>query len=232
MERAFNIYCDESRVENRDSRHMVIGALFVPREKKNKIKNELTHLFDDCGFNYELKWSGVGRKKLDAYKKIIDYFVTAPDLQFRCIVVDKQKVQYELYHDNDEEVAFFKFYYFMLRAKLLSGFRYYIFLDKKPTREKRRAGLLYAFLQTYIKYHKSDCCICHLQSYDSRGNIFIQMADFLTGIAGYGCNNDTSGGDSVKAEVVNFIQGKLNKKRLCDSTPLGEEKFNVFVWRQ
>ncbi len=30
----YNIYCDESRVENPKSKNMVIGALFVPRKKK------------------------------------------------------------------------------------------------------------------------------------------------------------------------------------------------------
>lgn len=31
--KSFNIYCDESRVENLNSRKMVIGALLLPRQK-------------------------------------------------------------------------------------------------------------------------------------------------------------------------------------------------------
>ena len=37
MKRAYNIYCDESRIENRDAARMVIGALIIPRQKKNEL---------------------------------------------------------------------------------------------------------------------------------------------------------------------------------------------------
>lgn len=33
----YNIYCDESRIENPESKNMVIGALEIPRAKKTGI---------------------------------------------------------------------------------------------------------------------------------------------------------------------------------------------------
>lgn len=35
----YNLYCDESRVENKDSRIMVIGVIEIPRKEiKDKLK--------------------------------------------------------------------------------------------------------------------------------------------------------------------------------------------------
>ncbi len=231
MSKVYNIYCDESRVENRDSRHMVIGALFLPRKNKNKISNDLKRLLREYKFRHELKWVKVGRGKIDMYKRLVDYFVLNSNLHFRCIVVDKTKVDLKKYHNNDEEIAFFKFYYFMLRAKLLSGNRYYIFLDKKPTREKRRAVALQAFLRSHILLHREDCHIRHLQAYDSADNPLIQLVDFLTGMVSYCCNEGLDK-QSAKAEIVKYAQYKLNRASLCDSTSLSEEKFNIFVWNK
>lgn len=229
MERNYNIYCDESRVENRDSKYMVIGALFIPRKEKNKIARDLNRIFQKHNFGNELKWVKTGKKKLEFYKDIIDYFSVNSNLHFRCIIVDKTKIDLERYHNNDEEMAFFKFYYLMLRAKLLSGNRYYIFLDKKPTREKRRAVSLYSYLRSFIVLHKADCHIRHLQAYDSKNNNLIQLIDFLTGMVSYDYNENKDK-KSAKVKIINYTKQKLNRKSLCEDTYLSEDKFNVFVW--
>jgi hypothetical protein len=229
MERTYNIYCDESRVENRDSRCMVIGALFIPRKEKNRIVKDLNKIFQKHNFGHELKWVKTGAKKFEFYKDIIDYFFSRDGLHFRCIIVDKVQVDLERYHNNDEEMAFFKFYYFMLRNKLLSGNRYYIFLDKKPTREKRRAVALYSYLRSFILLNKEDCHIRHLQAYDSKNNNLIQLIDFLTGMVSYDCNENENK-KSAKKKIINYAKQKLDKNSLCEGTPLSEDKFNVFVW--
>jgi len=41
----YNIYCDESRVENPKSKNMVIGALFVPRKKKKNSRKKIKDYF-------------------------------------------------------------------------------------------------------------------------------------------------------------------------------------------
>jgi hypothetical protein len=59
---AYNIYCDESRVENTNSNKMVIGALFLLRPKKDRVVSEIKEIFAKHNFEYELKWSKVGKK--------------------------------------------------------------------------------------------------------------------------------------------------------------------------
>lgn len=222
----FNIYCDESRVENLDSRYMVIGALYVPRPLVGDIKKEIDKIYNSHNFFQELKWNKVGDKYLKFYENIIDYFLKNDSLHFRCIIVDKQKVQYEIFHDNDKELAFFKFYYLMLRSRLSDNNQYYVFLDKKPTRDKNRARSLKAFLDSYVLLHRNNCNIQHLQSYSSSENRLIQLTDFFTGLVAFASNNPKS---KYKSRVVGLLETKLGRK-VTRNTPLAEKKFNVFIW--
>jgi len=223
----FNVYCDESRVENMDSSKMVIGALFIPRLERKIISKEIDQIFNKYKFTQELKWNKVGKKYTGFYKEIINYFANNKSILFRCIVVDKEKVKYSQYHENDSELAFFKFYYLMLKKRLSDDNNYYIFLDRKPTRDKNRARALKAYLDSYVLLNKTNCSIKHLQSYQSNENKLIQFADFFTGLMGFACNNN-QGKD--KLNVVNYLESELERKNICESTPLSETKFNVFIW--
>lgn len=226
----YNIYCDESRIENPRSENMIIGALLVPRKKKKNVAKKLKRIFQKHNFNYELKWTKVHKKYLGFYKEIIDFFCDEINLNFRCIVVNKNEVKLEKYHNNDPELAFFKFYYLMLRVKLLNQNKYYVFLDKKPTRDKNRARALHAYLDSYILWNKTECGIKHFQAYNSKDNVLIQLADFFTGIMGFACNEDVQ--DSPKSKLVKYLKQKLKIDNLCVTSPLSEEKFNCFIWNK
>ncbi len=224
-----NVYCDESRVENPDSSKMVIGALFLPRKEKYRVTKKLKSLLDKFNFQKELKWTKTDEQSLKVNKAVLDFFASESVLKFRCIVVDRTQVNYELFHDNDPELAFFKFYYLMLRPKLLDHNKYYIFLDRKPTRDRNRARALHSYLDSYILLHRQDCSIKHLQAYSSSENILIQLADYLTGLVAYSCNTKVLG-SSTKSQVAKYMEVKLNRP-LSKATKLSEEKFNVFIWK-
>lgn len=230
MNEIYNIYCDESRVENLQSNKMTIGALFIPRERKKKIVKDIKAMFEDFNFAHELKWSKVGEGYFDLYKNIIDYYIDNQNMQFRVIIVDKSRVAYEKYHNNDKELAFFKFYYLMLKTRLLDNSSYYIYLDKKPTRDKNIARALHSYLDSYILLHKDNCGIKHFQAYSSDKNTLIQIADFLTGLFGYACNEDVDN-DVPKSKLIKYFRDKAKIKNLCISTSLGETKCNIFAWR-
>jgi hypothetical protein len=224
----YNIYCDESRVENKDSKKMVIGALFLPRRQKKRITESLKKIFRKFNFTQELKWSRINKEQKNFYKSIIDFFISEKNLNFRCIIVDKSKIKYDLYHNNDEELAFFKFYYLMLRPKLLDYNQYFIFLDRKPTRDKNRARALHSFLESYILLNRVNCSIKHLQAYSSKENILIQLCDFLTGLMGFASNYKNK--ESLKLFLTLYLRKKLGRIILCKTTTLNEEKFNILKW--
>lgn len=224
----YNIYCDESRVENKDYDLMAIGALIIPRHKKDEITAFLKSLFTQHKFTHELKWVKVRDNYERFYEALIGYFLENPDIQFRSIVVDRTKLDYKKFHDSDEELAFFKFYYLLLKAKLLNETNYYIFLDKKPTRDKNRARALHSVLNSYVLVNKYKCNIVHLQAYDSKENILIQFSDFLTGLISHDCNRGIE--DNIKGRLITYLAKHSGKEGLCQTTPLAEGKFNVFCW--
>jgi len=225
----YNIYCDESRVENRDSKNMVIGAVEIFRKEKPVIVGELKNIYKEHQFVHELKWTKVHNKFLPFYKKLIDYFLSNSSMRFRCIIVDKTKVDFKQYHDNDEELAFFKFYYLLLKEKLLSNNEYYISFDKKPTRDRHRARALHYYLESYILWNKKSCNIRHFQAIESKDNLLIQFTDYLVGLMGYTCNEESTG-NTAKEQLVQHLKLCLRREALCATTPLSEGKFNVFVW--
>lgn len=228
MSQIYNIYCDESRVENLESNRMVIGAVFIPKKEKQRITLELKKIFIENNFNFELKWVKASKKFPKFYRDIIDYFLQEKFLQFRCIVVDKKKVNLKDFHNNDLELAFFKFYYLMLREKLKDGKDYYVFLDKKPTRDKNRVRALFHYVNSFALLKRSHCSIKHMQAYDSKEIILLQICDFLTGIVGYEVNQKSKKG--VKSELVAYLKEKIRIKNFERSTFWSEEKFNIFVW--
>lgn len=225
----FNIYCDETRIENPDSENMVIGAVVIPRKEKNRIVERIKKIQNKHSFVYEIKWTKVSERYLPFYQELIDYFSDSPILSYRCIVVDKKKVKLAEYHKDDPELAFFKFYYFMLRNKLLDGREYYIFLDKKPTRDKNIARALFHFLEGYAALRHEECRIAHLQAYSSHENVLLQLTDLITGMIGFEANSSSTT-LTPKAKLVNYLKQKLNKQSIIITSRPWEEKFNVFCW--
>lgn len=225
IENAYNIYCDESRVENPDSQYMIIGGLVIPRSRKDAIKTQLIAIFHKYGFNYELKWTKVRDIYKDFYLHLLDTILSIPDIQFRCIVIDKQKVNVEKYHNSDMELAFFKFYYIMLRPLFSDSKRYYVLLDKKPVRDKNRAHALSHYLKAHLALHKQGCVLKHLQTTNSEDSIFIQVVDFLIGIIGSNANQNSG---EFKKELVSYLAERAQIDR---TSLIHEKKINILYWQ-
>lgn len=224
----FNIYCDETRVENSESRYMVIGALVVPRQEKDRIAEKIKKLKVKHKFHQEIKWNKVGDKFDEFYKQLIASFIKEKSLIFRAIIIDKSKIKLDIYHNNDEELAFFKFYYLLLRELLDDNSLYYIFLDKKPTRDKNRARALKAFLDSHVLYKRDQSQIQHFQAYDSSENVLMQLCDVLTGIIGY-TNNETNP-DGFKFTLSQFARENLGVD-LTKTTGRQFQKVNLLKWK-
>lgn len=223
----YNIYCDETRVDNPDSKRMVIGALIIPRDQKRRIERDIKRIYLRHGFTYELKWTKVNHLYQELYSDLIRYFLSEKNMSFRCIVVDKSRFNLEKFHDGDPELAFYKFYYLMLRPTLFAGSKYYMLLDKKPTSNRNRTGALHRFLQMYAS-HMADCTIRHFQAYDSQDNVLIQLADFFTGLVGYDVNDEREG--VAKGVITQLMKKVSGRATFQTSSTLREEKLNIFVW--
>lgn len=222
----YYICCDETRVENEDSNFMAIGALVIPENIKVELVKQIKTLKQEADFYQEIKWNKVGKKYKKFYQDILELFIRNPALKFRVVIIDKRKIDYQTYHNNNKELAFFKFYYLLLREILDNYSQYYILLDKKPTRNKNRARSLKSFLDSHALFNRQKSQIKHLQAYDSYENVLIQMADYLTGLIGH-INNESQ--DSFKLKIAQYLQNQI-KIDLTQTTRKNENKLNILKW--
>ncbi len=220
-----NIYADESSIDNENAPNMIIGAVFIQREKAPKIKEEINKLRDKFFIRGELKWTKTSKKTLEFYEALFKYLfsLNGDDFNFKCIVVKKDNIDYKTYHEEDKELAFYKFYYQLLKNRIEKEKEYYIFLDFKPSKSKDRVRRIGEFLELVNPEAK----IKHIQAYSSKDNIFIQIADVLSGAVGYEKNYKKKSSD--KNALMNVIAKNINKENLnfCSSFS-GDKKFNIF----
>ena len=117
----FEIYCDESQPDvfwsksSHKAKYLLLGSVWIPAERKNEIKKSVHDLKLQYSFSGEIQWKKVSTRYLDFYKKLIDLFIDYGDnIRFRCIVVEGDKVNMVKFHQNDQELGFYKFYYQMI----------------------------------------------------------------------------------------------------------------------
>ena len=222
-----DIYCDESRLEfleSQDNGFMVIGSLWLNREKRDMVKNRIKELKRKHNFTVEIKWTKISYKMLDFYKELIDVFVEIEEFHFfKAIVVDTSKINFE-YHQNNSDIGFYKFYYQVLVHKMNSASQshnYYIYVDDKTNKVYKPLPLLKKILNNAI-YNGN---IKLIEPRDSYENIFIQYVDVLIGLVSYGYNTKQMRGakKDLYEYASNRLQIPLNKSTLKNATP-----FNIF----
>lgn len=220
------IYCDESCHDLAPPhKFMAIGGLKVHRPEKTRLSRELRRLMQSRGLNSELKWSKVSTKRLEDYKKVVDFFFQHPQLTFRAIVIEQFKVKLEEYHGKDPELAFYKFYYEMLEKFLLPGNEYLILLDYKSNRGADRYMALKTYLQNYLGQRAR---IRDLTIIDSSQTPLSQLCDILVGSVA--AENNGFEKHAAKEQLASYIASSAGLSTLCTSTlpPPAAEKFNIF----
>ena len=175
------------------------------------------------GLNSELKWTKVSTKRLEDYKRIVDFLFEHTQIDFRAIVVEQAKVRLQQYHGKDRELAFYKFYYEMLEKWLLPGHEYLILLDYKNNRGADR----YTTLKTYLeRYLRGNAWIRELTIIDSSKTPLAQLCDILTGAVAAAYNGLKA--NSPKENLAKHIASRAHLKTLRTSAPLPGGKFNIF----
>jgi len=200
---------------------MLIGGVWLLAAKREIFKPELHSIREKHKMFSEIKWNKISVSKIDFYTDLINYFFNKnDDLRFRCVVVEKSKVNLMKYHDSDAELGFYKFYYQLLHHWILDFNAYAIYLDIKTSKVKNRLKILHqclrnANLSSEIKI---------LQALPSHENIFIQMTDLLLGAVNAKFNEQVSG--SSKKKILECIENRLEHK--ITTTSKEYPKFNIF----
>lgn len=223
----FDVYCDESRPEALGSEEraskLVIGSLWLPTDDRDELKKAVHHLRDKHHVGGEFKWQKVSPSRLSFYEHLLDLFFAHGDrLRFRCIVVDPEKVDLVKYHENDQELGFYKFYYQLLHHWIFDFNEYAVFCDYKANRDMTRLHVL----QRCLRYANLSATIGNVQAVPSDESVLIQFADVLTGAASAKLNNSLRNG-TAKQKLVGLLEARLGRE--LAHTWKSEQKFNVFV---
>lgn len=220
----FDIFCDESGLEvlsDSDAhQYMVIGGIWIPADFRNILKIQLQAIKERHEVLGEVKWKKVSPAYLPLYTDIIDYFLNTPNIRFRAIVVESEKIDKVKFNQNDAELSFYKFYYQLLHHWIFDFNEYNIFLDYKVNRDKKRLNTLHKALNN----SNISSEIINVQALPSEQVLGIQLADILTGVVSSKFNNQCSG--TAKKTIIHQVESFLGKK--IAPTPKFEEKFNVF----
>jgi len=223
----FDVYCDESRPDllgsaRRQGQFMVIGSLWLPTEDREFLKNEIHQLRNRHKVGGEFKWQKVSPSRIEFYRDLVELFHNKADtVRFRCIAVDQEQVDLKLYHENDQELGFYKFYYQLLHHWILDFNEYAVFVDFKANRRRDRLHVL----RRCLSCANLSSLVSVVQAVRSEESVLIQLADVLTGIAAYRLNGQVRRG-SAKAAVLGHYEDLLG--RVIRPTLKSEQKFNVF----
>ena len=216
--KTFNFYCDEScHLENDKMPFMVISYISCAYNQVKLHQNNIKALKEKHSFKNEIKWSSLSKSKYNFYVDLVEYFF-ANDLQFRAIVVPKEKIKNDQ-HIQSFDDFYYKMYYQLLNHKIDMEHKYNIYLDIKDTLSASKAKKLKEILN--IKYSS----INNLQNIHSHESILMQLTDVLMGAITYhlrGLNKVTA-----KNKIIEKIQ-KHTELPLTNSTSKDFEKFNLF----
>ncbi len=222
-----NIYCDESRHEGQSSqKYMVIGGLWVLRDRRRDLLEGLHAIQRQHEIRGELKWGKVSRSRLAGYRAVVDFLAQRDDMHFRCIVVDKTKVDHDKYFQSDRQLGFWVFYWHCLKQWMGNENTYYVSIDFKP--ESLHSGP-----RRLRKVLENECIkrgwLKSLECVDSKENLFCQTADVLIGAVGYE-QNELSG-EGPKKELCTHVAKAFHRRDLKGTDSPSCLKFNIFkIW--
>ncbi len=229
MSEIYNIYCDEScHLENDRQTVMVLGAVWCPLDKKDKIFKRIKEIKQKHGFNsnFEIKWTKVSPAKEQFYLDIVDYFFDDDDLHFRALIVpDKNKLNHVLHNQTHDEF-YYKMYFDMLKVIFRPDAQYRVYIDIKDTRGGEKIEQLHEVLCNSM-YDFSRKVIERVQLVHSHEIEQLQLADLLIGAISY-LHRDLATSDAKEA-LINRIKERSGYS-LVKSTLYLEDKVNLFVW--
>lgn len=227
------LYCDESRqdlfyntnVISSTNKYIFIGGIMINSSDRANIKQKLNDLKEKYGLNHkaELKWNRVTNKYLNLYKEVVDIYLDN-NINFRTICIDSSKIDL-MYHNDNAELGFYKFYYQLLNNWILKNQNYIIYTDIKTYSDPNVLNDLKRCLNN--KSHPTS--VEKIYAIESHESVFLQLEDILMGATSYKMNFGKDGKSSAKVELVNYIEQKLGHE--LNPTNKNAVKFNLFEIR-
>jgi hypothetical protein len=226
---SYNIYCDEScHLLNDESKVFTLGGVWVEKSETETILKELRALKTkhNLSATFEAKWTKVSKSKEDYYCELVKYFFDNDKLHFRAVVVPDKSVLDHTAFNQDHDTWYYKMFYLLLSVILQPESDYNLYLDIKDT----KSNLKVLELKRILNIANADNFpISKAQQIRSHEVELMQVTDILLGALSYAHRGlQTNEG---KKKIVEFVEASIGKGNILGSSPLGESKFNVLVWK-
>jgi hypothetical protein len=219
-----NVYCDESRhTSDPSDKYMVIGAIACPRPAKREVVGAIHRLQARHRAHGEIGWKRVSPNRKELFWDLIQLFETRTDLDFRCLVVNRETLDHSAYSGGDDELGFYKLYYQMLVHWLKPGNAYHIYLDWQQNRGQRRFASLKYFLRRRLSGRAKIIC---LEPVSSASQPLIGLTDLFIGAVGYAWNHRSA--SSTKKEFCSRLAKAAGLAGLRQATGPARPRFNIF----
>ena len=229
----YNVYCDEScHLENDRINVMVLGAVWCPKEKLQKINERIKLIKQSHGVQAtsELKWTKVAPVKEHLYLELINYFFDDEDLHFRCLIIpDKAQLDHSRFNQTHDE-WYYKMYFDLLKVIFNPKDNYEVYIDIKDTNSYKKSQELYKVCCNTI-YDFSGNIIKKIQPIRSNEVQIMQIVDIFIGAVAY--QNRCFPDDFIKSKAKLTLIDNIKRRSgyyLTKSTLYKEDKFNIFVW--
>ena len=222
----FSVFCDETlpdlfTTKKHHNKKLMIGSLWIETDLKENIKNQIKILRKKHECWGEIKWTKISLSQEKFYLELIDLFFSyGLQMRFRAICINPKEINWTL-HNNDKELGFYKFYYFLLHKWFVNFNEYSIFCDSKVNRDLSRLQVLHEILETSNR----NINLKNVQALPSKEVVLIQLSDFLLG-ATSSVINKTKHTNQSKIKIINYLEKHLGRK-IC-ATSINEKKFNIF----
>lgn len=236
MEEVIDIFCDEScHLKNDNSNIMVLGAVFCPKNQRTNICNDIRDIKrkHKIGIDNEIKWTKVSESKVEFYKELTQYFFNNSCLSYRSIIItNKDKINNDKYNDGDDNLLYYKMYYYLLTGIINNiDNKYRIFLDTQNAKQMNRVEKLKEVLCNN-KYDFMKDSILNIWQINSKSSELVQLADFFSGALAfyhrklyYNVQNS-----NAKKAVIDIIHNNIGNS-LTRGTPREEKHFNIFLFK-
>lgn len=224
----YNIYCDEScHLEHDGLPVMALGAVWCSESEHTRLDKEIAAIKAKHNAKGELKWTKVSRSRRLFYLELVAWFFSEPALRFRALIVlNKNKLDHKNFNKASHDNFYYKMYFSLLSKLLSPENKYNIYIDIKDTRSRLMNQKLKEVLCNNV-YDFTGEMIGKIQHIHSHESHLTQVADLFLGALTYKHRNLTT--NDTKTEIIELIERNI-KRPLTESTPLREEKFNLFLF--
>ncbi|MCP3033444.1 DUF3800 domain-containing protein [Halobacillus sp. A1] len=242
--RLVTVYGDESCQNGHN--YMVLGTVWDMGGICSEIELVVTDLKRRRQFKKEFHWSGVKGHHIPVYQELIDIFELyyhEESIRFNAMVVDQSDQSHQNFSDNDDELHFYKMFFWLIWGRMDIANDHDILLDRKTNSVPGRlSDLKNALNNKVVKHHGIQWkegnflprnVVRTVEPRDG-SQIGLQLADLFAGAIAYVKNGHyhtrkRANPNNPKVKLVDYIQDKLSIDLRYSHYSYQSPAFNI--WR-